>query len=198
MRKHILYGVLSFSLVFAVFLLIDSSAEEAKEAEHAFVGSNKCKKCHIKQYKSWAETKMANAFELLKPGGHVEAKKAAGLDPEKDYTTDETCLPCHTTGYGKAGGFVDVEKTPHLAGVGCEMCHGPGGTYLEEQYMSTKNKHYKKADVVAVGLVDKVASEQCIVCHNTDSPFVGEDYVFDFEARKSEGTHKNFPLKYEH
>jgi len=27
---------------------------------------------------------------------------------------------------------------------------------------------------------------------------VGKDYVFDFEARKTKGTHEKFPLKYAH
>jgi hypothetical protein len=167
-------------------------------SEHAYVGSKKCKMCHMKEFTSWAETKMANSFDNLKPGERAEAKKAAGLDPDKDYTTDAECLRCHTTGYGKEGGFVDMESTPDLAGVGCEMCHGPGGTYTKAEYMSLKNKEYKKADIVAVGMVDTVSEGQCNSCHNTDSPFVGDDYVFDFEANKVKGTHEKFPLKYQH
>lgn len=185
-------------LMLVVLTVMKSGAQDAAETEHAYIGSKKCKKCHLKQYKSWAETKMANAFELLKPGGDIEEKTAAGLDPEKDYTTDEKCLPCHVTGYGQDGGFVDIETTPNLAGVGCEMCHGAGGTYSQDQYMSTKNKKYIKANIVAVGMVDTVSEDQCVVCHNTDSPFVGDDYVFDFEKRRSDGSHKNFELKHEH
>ncbi|MFQ5791705.1 MAG: cytochrome c family protein [Acidobacteriota bacterium] len=167
--------------------------------DHEYVGSKKCRKCHIKEHKSWGQTKMAQAFELLKPGVRSEQKVAAGLDPEKDYTKDATCLPCHTTGYGKPGGFVDIEATPDHAGVGCEMCHGAGATYIQDQYMSLKNKNYKKDDIVAVGMVAQITGEQCMtVCHNTDSPFVGDDYVFDFEANKDKGTHKKFPLKYKH
>jgi hypothetical protein len=166
--------------------------------EHAYVGTTNCRKCHLKEWKSWAETKMAKTFETLKPGVSAEAKAAAGLDPNKDYTADPECLPCHTTGYGEEGGFVDVASTPEHLGVGCEMCHGPGGTYTKEEYMSLKNKEYKKADIVAVGMVDKITVEQCQVCHNSDSPFVGDDYVFDFDARKDEGTHEKFPLRYEH
>jgi hypothetical protein len=185
-------------LMLIALATMESGAQDTGEAEHAYIGSKKCKKCHLKQYKSWAETRMANAFELLKPGGNIEKKEAAGLDPQKDYTTDETCLPCHVTGYGQKGGFVDLESTPHLAGVGCEMCHGAGGTYVQDQLMSSKNKRYKKPDIVAAGMVDTVSKDQCVGCHNTDSPFVGGDYVFDFEKRKAEGTHEHFPLKYEH
>jgi hypothetical protein len=166
--------------------------------EHAYVGSKKCKMCHLKEHKSWGKTKMANAFENLKPGERAEAKKAAGLDADKDYTTDATCLPCHVTGYGKEGGFTSITETPALAGVGCEMCHGPGGTYVQPAHMSLKNKEYKKADLVAVGLVDQITEAQCKSCHNANSPFVGPDYVFDFEANKEKGTHEKFPLKYQH
>ena len=105
---------------------------------------------------------------------------------------------CHVTGYGKKGGFVDIETTPELAGVGCESCHGAGGTYVQDQYMSLKNKEYKKADIVAVGLVDKVSKAQCTGCHNSESPFVKEGFVFDFDANKDKGTHEHFPLKYAH
>jgi hypothetical protein len=166
--------------------------------DHAYVGSKKCKVCHLKEWKSWSETKMATVFNNLKPGERAEAKKAAGLDPDKDYTKDATCLPCHTTGYGKEGGFVDLESTLELAGVGCEACHGAGGTYVQDGHMTLKNKEYKKADLVAVGLVDQVSDKQCVSCHNEDSPFVAEGFVFDFEANKDEGTHEKFPLKYQH
>jgi hypothetical protein len=194
MRRYVRGSI----LVLLAFLLVTGFSTVASGGEHDYVSSKKCKGCHLKEWKSWAETKMAKSFEILKPGERAEAKKAAGLDPDKDYTTDETCLPCHSTGYGEAGGFTDIEGTPDLAGVGCEMCHGPGGTYLESQYMSLKNKEYKKADLVAVGMVGEVTVEQCQGCHNTDSPFVGSDYVFDFEANKETGTHEKFPLKYSH
>ena len=190
-----------FIAVVVGFLLVVTFSWQAPKAEgndHGYVGSKKCKMCHLKEWKSWSQTKMAQAFEQLKPGERTEAKQTAGLDPDKDYTQDETCLPCHTTGYGKKGGFVDITSTPNLAGIGCEMCHGSGGTYTKSQYMSLKNKEYKKADLVAVGMVGEVSEKHCLGCHNTDSPFVGDDYVFDFEANKDKGTHEKFPLKYTH
>ena len=175
-----------------------ASVGNAAGGEHSYVGSKKCKMCHIKEWKSWAETRMAGAFDVLRAGESVDRKKAAGLDPDRDDTSDETCVPCHTTGYGEPGGFVDVETTPHLASVGCEMCHGAGGTYIEDRYMSMKNKRYKKEKIVAVGMVDEVTVSLCSNCHNTDSPFVGDDHVFDFEENKDKGTHEKFPMKYTH
>ena len=166
--------------------------------EHAYVGSKKCRMCHMKQWKSWETTKMAQTFEVLRPGERAEAKVAAGLDADKDYTTDTACLPCHTTGYGQEGGFVDIETTPDLAGVGCEMCHGAGKDYIADGAMTLKNKEYKLADLVPLGLVEKVSAAQCTGCHNSESPFVDEDFVFDFEANKDLGTHEHIPLKYPH
>ncbi len=172
-------------------------------AEPAYVGAKKCKKCHIKQYKSWEETKMAHAFELLKPGERADAKRKAGLDPDKDYSTDEKCLGCHVTGYGRPGGYgsgaaedmsaEDVNE--RMAGVGCEMCHGPGGDFLRDDQHSTKNKHFKSADLAKYGFINKPQKEQCQHCHNEKSPFFKE---FNFEERKAQGTHEHFELRYEH
>jgi hypothetical protein len=148
--------VLLISLLVAA---LGSLPPRAGEGEHKYVGNKKCKMCHLKEWKSWNETKMAQAFEQLKPGERAEAKKAAGLDPDKDYTKDETCLSCHTTGYGKPGGFVNIETTPNLTGVGCEMCHGAGGTYVKSQYMSLKNKEYVKAEIVAAGMVGEITEK---------------------------------------
>ena len=168
---------------------------QAAEGELAYAGTKKCRACHLKEFTSWSETKMAKSFELLKPGVAADAKTKAKLDPKKDYTADPNCLGCHTTAYGKAGGYVDMATTPDLAGVGCEMCHGPGGTYLEKEHMSLSNKEYKKVDLVKVGLVGEITKDQCANCHNSKSPFFKE---FKFEERKTKGTHEKFPLKYKH
>ena len=168
----------------------------AASAEHAYVGTKNCKKCHIKQWKSWSETKMANAFETLKPGVAAERKAELELDPEKDYTTDAECVRCHVTGYGKEGGFTSIDETPELVGVGCEMCHGAGGTYTQDGYMTLKNKEFKRADIVAVGLIHPIGESVCTQCHNEENPI--PDYTFDYEAMKATGLHESTPLKYNH
>lgn len=180
----------------AAGLVLAGAFAIAAADEHAYIGSTKCKMCHLKEWKSWSESKMAHAFEALEAGERVDRKKAAGLDPSKDYTKDPKCVRCHVTGFGKPGGFTSIEATPDLAGVGCEMCHGPGGSYTKSGYMTLQNKEYKKADLVAVGLNDRVGEKQCTVCHQSESPFAGPGYVFDFEARKAQGTHEKFPLKF--
>ena len=162
-----------------------------------YVGVKKCKMCHIKQFKSWEKTSMATSFENLKAGMKADAKKKAGLDPEKDYTTDANCLVCHTTGYGKPGGFTSIEATPKLINVQCESCHGPGGDFRKVM----KDKKFKLADVVAAGLIlpnEKV--NNCMECHGSDSPFnetVDAKYKFDIKERLKK-THEHYPLKYEH
>jgi len=183
-------------VIFASLLMIWAVSSAANAAE--YVGVKKCKMCHIKQYKSWKKTTMANSFENLKPGVKAEAKKKAGLDPDKDYTHDPNCLKCHTTGYGKPGGFKSIEETPKLAGVQCEACHGPGSEYRK---IMKKNKKFKLAEVKTVGLVIPSEDEAgCMSCHGGDSPFnekVDPKYNFTFKERLKK-THKHFPLKYEH
>ena len=191
-----LVGVLPAVLVFAAVLAV--SAAPVTAGEFAYVGSKNCKKCHLKEYKSWEATTMATTFETLKPGVRADEKTAAGLDPAMDYTTDAKCVKCHVTGYGKPGGFVDIATTPDLVGVGCESCHGPGGSYVADDLMSLKNKEYKRADLVAAGLVEKVGEAQCTGCHNSESPFVAEGQAFDFEANKASGMHERYELKYSH
>ena len=152
----------------------------------------------MKQYKAWKKTSMATSFENLKPGIKAEEKKKAGIDPDKDYTADKDCLRCHTTGYGKPGGFTSLAETPKLINVQCEGCHGPGGDFTK---IMKKDKKFKLADVKAAGLVVPNESENnCMECHGGDSPFnekVDPKYKFEIKERL-ENTHQHFPLKYEH
>lgn len=182
----------------AFALVVLGSDASSAATDHDYIGSNRCRKCHAKEYASWSKTRMANSFDVLKPGERAEQKTAAGLDPAKDYTKVADCVRCHSTGFGEPGGFEDIESTPDLAGVGCESCHGAGGTYTKDGYMTLKNKEYDKAKLVAAGLTDTISEDTCHRCHNADSPFVGDDYVFDFEANKAKGTHEKFPLKFKH
>lgn len=162
-----------------------------------FVGPNACKGCHKEQYASWKKTRMANGFNVLRPGEKAKEKEMAGLDPDKDYTKDETCLPCHTTGYGLVGGFVSIEKTPEMAGVSCEACHGPGGSYVNT-VMDPKNPTFKTSSARQAGLVYPPTENVCRECHNDRSPFVGKDYTFSYDERVKLGTHEHYHLKYEH
>jgi hypothetical protein len=123
----------------AVAVVMQAAGPGEDEPAYAYVGTKKCKTCHLYQHKSWAKTKMAKAYETLKPGRGAEAKERSGLDVHKDYTKDESCLKCHTTGYGKPGGYAipdpknkkAVRRAKTLEGIGCESCHGPGAEYVK-------------------------------------------------------------------
>jgi len=181
--------VVVFSVALAVVLLALPAPMQSQ-----YVGASRCRVCHLPQAKAWEATRMAKAFELLKPGVAADVKKAKNLDPAKDYTTDATCLECHTTGYGKPGGFVSIEKTPNLVGIQCEVCHGPGQEFLKPGKMTLQNKEYKRADLVAAGLVIPTEAT-CRQCHNEKSPFYKP---FNYEERKKQGIHEHTPLKYAH
>ena len=176
-----------------------SAALLAADAE--FVGVSKCKKCHLAEHKSWEKGPHAKALESLKPGNATEAKTKFKLDPAKDYSKDAACVACHTVGFGKPGGYqipADEEaakKMKNLEGVGCENCHGAGGSYIavHEEIMKSKRK-YKIDEMHAAGSVtpDKAV---CLGCHNEKSPTFDASKPFDFETMKAKGVHEIFPLK---
>ncbi len=173
------------------------------ESPYSYVGSKKCKKCHIKEYKSWAETRMAKAFEILKPGNSKEAKEKFSVDVNKDFTQDPKCLKCHTTGYGESDGYVvpdpndkkSVRKAKKLEGVGCESCHGPGSEYVKvfDEILKSKRK-YKVDELYSVGLA-KIGEPTCKDCHNDESPTINPGDPFDYAKRKDDGTHEHHPLE---
>lgn len=198
-------GIVGLSLWLGLPAAVASGPQEEDQAssdKYTYVGSKACKKCHIKLYKSWEETSSAQAFESLKPGEKAEAKKKHGLDPEKDYTKDESCLKCHVTGFGKPGGYAipdpedkaAVKKAKYLMGSGCESCHGPGSKYVEvfKEIQKSKRK-YKVDELYAVGL-QKMGASACASCHNDTSPTYDESKKFDF-AKSKDQTHDHLPLE---
>ncbi len=85
-----------------------------------YVGSDACQSCHPSEYATWASGGHAKAGETL------EAKGEAG---------NAECLTCHTTGFGKTGGFpkgATLAAHADLGRVGCESCHGPGSEHVAE------------------------------------------------------------------
>jgi len=114
-----------------------ASAEEEKEKPH-YVGMQKCRGCHPEHVKTYSEWKYSRNFRILEMRG-------------KDH--DPQCLPCHTTGYGEPGGFISVEKTPHLKNVQCETCHGPASL------------HVKATNVVERRKTISIPKNLCTTCH---------------------------------
>ncbi|MBE9537153.1 MAG: cytochrome c family protein [Proteobacteria bacterium] len=173
-----------FIVSFACYLAAITSNSLAGPA---YVGVDGCK-CHKAEISDWERSKHAKAFKRLRAGKAKSAKKKAGLDPKKDYTTDTKCLKCHTTGYGQ-GGFKDETSTPDMVGLGCEVCHGAGASY--RVIHKDNGLGFSKAEAKAAGqLYGSIDPAVCKSCHDhADNPFkasVGEKYIFDLnEALKN-------------
>jgi RecJ-like exonuclease len=135
-------------VLFALFFLISLSGWQADKArcsvQPKYVGSEGCKECHSTEYDSFKKfNKKAHSFQSisrLKKGlSEAELKK---------------CYECHTTGYGKEGGFQSEQATPKLKDAGCEVCHGPGSIHAE----TGDPKDIK----------GKLTAKDCESCHNAE------------------------------
>ena len=136
-----------------------------------YVGSARCKECHAAEFQVWDTSKHAEAFETL-----VNNKK-----PPANRQFDGECVVCHTVGFGYFTGYRDEKRTPHLKGVGCENCHGPGSLHIDEP----KNKTYQLAlspwkrkadDAITDEVTAKIIFKTCFQCHDTDN-----DHSFDLQ-----------------
>jgi hypothetical protein len=115
----------------------------ASVAGSEYVGSNKCKMCHMKQHKAWGETAHAKAYEALVSGSAdaiAAQAKALGVTLSGPASSNDACLGCHTVGHG-LGGYppADTTKTVSFQNVGCEMCHGPGAKHVAAEKAEKKN-----------------------------------------------------------
>lgn len=112
-----------------------------------YMPNEKCAECHSEQFDQWSSTKHAEAFETL-------IKDGRDFDPE--------CLYCHTTGYGRKGGYVNFTKTPEMINVGCTACH-----------KVTDNHPQSKSSEA------EITENVCVVCHTTDKDpnFIFEEFV---------------------
>jgi hypothetical protein len=172
----------------------DGTQPTGSASDYKYVGNKKCKSCHLDVHKSWEKTRMGKAFETLKPGHAKEAKEKFGLDANKDYTSDAKCLPCHTIGYGKPGGYVipaaddkrAARKMKSFQSVGCESCHGPGSGYVEIfTEIDKAQRKYTLEELYSAGL-RKAEKEMCQACHNDKSPTFKADEPFDYEKIMAE------------
>ena len=147
------------------------AAAAAKAAE--YVGVNKCKMCHLKQYKAWQETRHSNALvNLQKADAKAVADMAARLKVELKgpAAQNDACVICHVTGFHLAGGYpaADSAKTAAVSNMTSEGCHGPGSLHAAAP-MAEKKKFINKA----------VSANLCMQCHTavTSPNFKYEEYV---------------------
>jgi len=153
----------------------------ARADEHKYIGVSKCKMCHMSeskgnQYKHWAESKHAKAYETLATDAAKKTAEKAGLkaDPQKS----PECVKCHVTAFGVADNLKD-ESFNIADGVQCEACHGAGSDYKGMTTMKDKQK------AIEAGLVIPT-KEACVKCHNSESPFYKE---FNFDEFYKEIAH---------
>lgn len=113
-------------------------AQSRPETTGAFTGSERCGSCHEEAYAIWKKSRHAHAFDIL-------------VDENQNF--NPRCVGCHTIGFGKPSGFVNVRSTPGLVHVGCESCHGPSRDH---------------PDVIEAGF-GRATSTGCVTCHTKDN-----------------------------
>jgi hypothetical protein len=143
-----------------------------------YAGSNKCRMCHLPQYKSWEATKHAKALDMLKatPDTVVAAIAAKlGVEVKAAAAEDDACVSCHVTGFRLPGGYpaADSAKNVALQNVTCEACHGPGGKHVVAP-LADKKKLINRG----------VTAKMCMQCH---TPAMSPK--FNFEEYKKRGVH---------
>jgi hypothetical protein len=140
-RKRISQAKRFMGIVFFFAICLPALAENGPVR---YVGSDSCMPCHEQEYENFIKyARKSHSFQSV-----LKMKKALTSDEIKG------CYVCHTTGYGKPGGFVSPEQTPEVKNAGCEVCHGPGG------------RHIKTEDPADLG--GKVTIEICQKCHTEE------------------------------
>lgn len=136
--------ILAAAVNLAAVLLPVAPSSCREDRPPYYVGSGACKSCHEEEYASFLQyAKKSNSYRSIE-----RLKK--GLS-EEDL---RKCYSCHTTGYGRPGGFVSVEATPELKNAGCEVCHGPGEDHVQSG---------DPADIKS-----ELTREDCEVCHTSE------------------------------
>jgi len=123
-----------------------------KSGKYNYVGNSKCRLCH------------RNFFLGRKNDPHDHA-----METLVEYAQEKNshCLMCHSTGHGTPSGFVDMEKTPRLANVQCEGCHGPGNVHIAMAKDKVKNETRKFTGggfLAGMGTTE-VLKKMCTSCH---------------------------------
>jgi hypothetical protein len=142
-----------------------------------FVGSEACEECHTEEYAVWEDTSHAHAMETL-----LQLPIPRSFDPE--------CISCHVTGwepqehYPFASGYESMAKTPHLAGVGCENCHGGGAKHVAAENELSDEAELEQRRVEMRLTLEQAKNHACANCHDLDnSP------SFEFDKYWSEVEH---------
>lgn len=151
--------------------------------EATYVGSQKCKSCHKHAYKIWDDSPHPHAYDDL-------ANKATRPTLRQ---FDGECVVCHVTGFQYLTGYRNEQKTPHLRGVGCESCHGPGSEHIKDKNNAALHSlmnpwHPAKEDETELDKTRRMnlVDQFCQKCHDTDN-----DVNWDFAKKYPRIIHLN-------
>ncbi len=144
-----------------------------------YVGVRVCAECHADStgdfdkgaFQVWQNHFHSQAFKTLERDYTRQiASRVRGVD---DPTTDWRCVKCHQTAFGADPDQIAASYRPE-DGVGCEVCHGPGSVYAEEEHGPDVPNREAMGFRVLRNLADR--REVCTSCHNKASPtFIGFD-----------------------
>jgi len=120
--------------------------------EYSYVGNSKCRLCH------------RNFFLGRKNDPHDHAMESLAAEGQDK---NSHCLMCHSTGHGTPTGFEDMEKTPRLANVQCEGCHGPGNVHIALAKDKSRNdvKRFTGGGFLAGEDNPQILRKMCTSCH---------------------------------
>ena len=119
--------------------------------KYRYVGNNKCRLCHRQFFIGRNKDKHAFAMKSIVESGHQK---------------DEHCLSCHTTGFGIKTGFISIERTPRLANVQCEGCHGPGNVHVSQAKELSRSGKKEMVHGLLVGIDHpERLRKMCKACH---------------------------------
>ncbi|HEV3254128.1 MAG TPA: DmsE family decaheme c-type cytochrome [Candidatus Acidoferrales bacterium] len=109
------------------------------------------------------------ALTLAAPAGAQQDKPAPPAPPaaaESPYAGSDTCKTCHEevfNSWEKSPHWkITLLKENHVAGHGCESCHGPGAAHASDPGDATKIFSFNKATPEKV-------NEHCLDCHAKDT-----------------------------
>ena len=142
---------------------------DATTKKAGYVGSARCRSCHVGQHQAWSETPHSRALaKLASADSAAIAGMAAKLKVKLEHppVQTEACVVCHVTGFKLAGGYpgADSAATASLSAVGCESCHGPGSVHVTSAFSGKKTT-----------IVRAVSEKVCTQCH-TEQTSPGFDF----------------------
>ncbi len=183
------------AILLASLLAAAPARADAPESDHAWVGVDKCGRCHKKdllgnQVAAWRRGPHARAFETLRSEASRQIAQELGISSPPEEAPE--CLTCHASAFE-----VPAERIAYPLeledGVQCESCHGPGRDYRKKTIMADRQR------AIRHGLLEPDRDPDiCLRCHNEASPTFdptryrlpdGTTTGFDFEQARERIRH---------